>query len=48
MLTSNHQFNPSTVSDPMFSAEKIATTLTYGYIEMLGTLSKHADGIEFV
>ncbi|KIO29376.1 hypothetical protein M407DRAFT_70503 [Tulasnella calospora MUT 4182] len=41
-------FNPGTVSDPLFSAEKIATTLTYGYIEMLGTLSKHADGIDLM
>ncbi|KAG8949781.1 hypothetical protein FRC04_008321 [Tulasnella sp. 424] len=48
LLTCKEQFNPGQVADPLFSAEKIATTLTYGYIEMLGTLSKHADGIEFV
>ncbi|KAG8908318.1 hypothetical protein FRC00_011289, partial [Tulasnella sp. 408] len=41
-------FNPGTVADPLFSADKIATTLTYGYIEMLGTLSKHADGIDLM
>lgn len=35
-------------SDPMFSKRRIAETLTYGYLEMLGTLSKHKEGIESV
>jgi len=33
-------------SDPVFSKKRIADTLTYGYLEMLGTLSKHKEGIE--
>ncbi|KAJ4465087.1 Rapamycin-insensitive companion of mTOR, N-term-domain-containing protein [Lentinula lateritia] len=35
-------------SDPMFSKRRIAETLTYGYLEMLGTLSKHKEGIEIL
>jgi len=34
--------------DPIFSPRRIAETLTYGYLEMLGTLSKHKEGIECV
>ena len=30
------------------SKRRIAETLTYGYLEMLGTLSKHKEGIECV
>lgn len=33
-------------SDPIFSKKRVSDTLTYGYLEMLGTLSKHKDGIE--
>ncbi|THV00832.1 hypothetical protein K435DRAFT_827891 [Dendrothele bispora CBS 962.96] len=35
-------------SDPAFSKKRIADTLTYGYLEMLGTLSKHKEGIEIL
>ncbi|KAJ4482113.1 Rapamycin-insensitive companion of mTOR, N-term-domain-containing protein [Lentinula aciculospora] len=35
-------------SDPMFSKRRITETLTYGYLEMLGTLSKHKEGIEIL
>jgi large subunit ribosomal protein L17e len=35
-------------SDPVLSKGRIAETLTYGYLEMLGTLSKHKEGIECV
>lgn len=31
----------------MFSKYRLSETLTYGYFEMLGTLSKHAEGIEW-
>ena len=42
------QFNGSTHSDPILSKRRVADTLTYGYLEMLGTLSKHKEGIECV
>lgn len=42
------QFNPTPESDPIFSKARISETLTYGYFEMLGTLSKHPDGLEYV
>lgn len=48
-LTSMHkQFNGTPESDPIFSKKRVADTLTYGYLEMLGTLSKHKEGIESV
>ncbi|KAI0036452.1 Rapamycin-insensitive companion of mTOR, N-term-domain-containing protein [Vararia minispora EC-137] len=34
--------------DSIFSTKRVAETLTYGYLEMLGTLSKHKDGIELM
>ncbi|KAF5369485.1 hypothetical protein D9758_002757 [Tetrapyrgos nigripes] len=34
--------------DPVFSRKHIAETLTHGYLEMLGTLSKHKEGIEIL
>lgn len=40
------QFNGTQVSDPIFSEKRIANTLTYGYLEMLGTLSKQTEGLE--
>ena len=33
-------------SDPIFSKVRVADTLTYGYLEMLGVLSKQKEGIE--
>jgi len=33
-------------SVPIFSKERVADTLTYGYLEMLGVLSKQKEGIE--
>lgn len=42
------QFNGVPDSDPMFSKKRVAETLTYGYLEFLGTLSKYKDGIEWV
>ncbi|KAI9458810.1 Rapamycin-insensitive companion of mTOR, N-term-domain-containing protein [Russula earlei] len=38
-------FNGAPESDPIFSKKRVSETLTYGYLEMLGTLSKHKDGI---
>lgn len=40
------QFNGVPDSDPIFSKRRVAETLTYGYLEMLGALSKFKDGIE--
>ena len=34
-------------TDPIFSSKRVAETLTYGYLEMLGTLSKSREGIEY-
>ena len=42
------KYNGAPITDPIFSQKRIAETLTYGYLEMLGTLSKHKDGIEYV
>jgi Rapamycin-insensitive companion of mTOR, middle domain len=42
------QFIGAPESDPIFSKKRVADTLTYGYLEMLGTLSKHEEGIKHV
>jgi rapamycin-insensitive companion of mTOR len=42
------QFNGAPESDPVFSKKRVAETLTYGYLEMLGTLSKNEEGIKHV
>ncbi|KAF9452980.1 hypothetical protein P691DRAFT_720833 [Macrolepiota fuliginosa MF-IS2] len=41
-------FNGPPDSDPMFSKKRVAETLTYGYFELLGTLSKYEKGIELL
>ncbi|TFK61396.1 hypothetical protein BDN72DRAFT_805030 [Pluteus cervinus] len=41
-------FNGTPDSDPIFSKRRVADTLTYGYLEMLGTLSKFKEGIEIL
>ncbi|KAK0188086.1 Rapamycin-insensitive companion of mTOR, N-term-domain-containing protein [Armillaria mellea] len=41
-------FNGLPDQDPIFSKKRVAETLTYGYLEMLGTLSKHKEGIELL
>ncbi|CAK5284163.1 unnamed protein product, partial [Mycena citricolor] len=45
------QLDPSNAapdSDPIFSKRRVANQLTYGYLVMLGTLSKNKDGIELL
>ena len=42
------QLNPSPTSDPIFSKKRMQETLTSGYFEMLGTMSKRKEGIESV
>ncbi|KAK0487570.1 Rapamycin-insensitive companion of mTOR, N-term-domain-containing protein [Armillaria novae-zelandiae] len=41
-------FNGLPDQDPIFSKKRVAETLTYGYLEMLGTLSRHKEGIELL
>ncbi|KAF9221011.1 hypothetical protein BS17DRAFT_786363, partial [Gyrodon lividus] len=41
-------FNSTPESDPIFSKSRVSDTLTYGYFEMLGTLSRHPEGIELM
>jgi len=40
------KFTPGPAPDPVLSKERISETLSYGYFEMLGTLSKYPEGIE--
>ncbi|KAJ7505263.1 Rapamycin-insensitive companion of mTOR, N-term-domain-containing protein [Mycena galericulata] len=45
------QLDPSNAlpdSDPVFSKRRVAERLTYGYLVMLGTLSKTKEGIELL
>ncbi|KZO96980.1 hypothetical protein CALVIDRAFT_480721 [Calocera viscosa TUFC12733] len=41
-------FNGAPASDPIFSKKRVEETLTYGYFEMLGTLSQCQEGIELL
>ncbi|KAI0252434.1 Rapamycin-insensitive companion of mTOR, N-term-domain-containing protein [Lactifluus subvellereus] len=41
-------FNGAPESDPIFSKKRVSETLTYGYLEMLGTLSKNEEGIKLM
>ncbi|KAJ3553483.1 hypothetical protein NM688_g3590 [Phlebia brevispora] len=41
-------FNGAPNQDPMFSKRRMQETLTYGYFEMLGTMSKRREGIEIL
>jgi large subunit ribosomal protein L17e len=41
-------FNGVAESEPIFSKKRMLDTLTYGYLEMLGTLSKYKDGVELL
>jgi rapamycin-insensitive companion of mTOR len=40
------KFNGTPPKDPIFSDVRVGTTLTYGYLEMLGTLSMYKEGVE--
>ncbi|KAJ7644182.1 Rapamycin-insensitive companion of mTOR, N-term-domain-containing protein [Roridomyces roridus] len=45
------QLDPSNAaldSDPLFSKKRVADRMTYGYLVMLGTLSKTKEGIELL
>ncbi|KAG9036760.1 hypothetical protein FRB95_008091 [Tulasnella sp. JGI-2019a] len=41
-------YGPTTVSNPVFSKERLSETLCYGYLEMIGTLSAYPEGIELL
>ncbi|KZS99473.1 uncharacterized protein LAESUDRAFT_816934 [Laetiporus sulphureus 93-53] len=41
-------FNGTPTSDPIFSKKRMQETLTFGYFEMLGTLSKRKEGLELM
>ncbi|KAH9950606.1 Rapamycin-insensitive companion of mTOR, N-term-domain-containing protein [Amylocystis lapponica] len=41
-------FNSTPISDPVFSKKRMHDTLTSGYFEMLGTLSKRKEGLELL
>ncbi|TFY68745.1 hypothetical protein EVJ58_g835 [Rhodofomes roseus] len=41
-------FNGAPTSDPIFSKRRMNETLTFGYFEMLGTLSKRKEGLELL
>ncbi|KAL6304381.1 Rapamycin-insensitive companion of mTOR, N-term-domain-containing protein [Sparassis latifolia] len=40
--------NSAPVSDPIFSKKRMQDTLTFGYFEMLGTLSKRKEGLDLM
>ncbi|OCH89904.1 hypothetical protein OBBRIDRAFT_793801 [Obba rivulosa] len=41
-------FTNNPTPDPIFSKKRMQETLTYGYFEMLGTLSKRKEGLELM
>ncbi|KAI0917225.1 hypothetical protein AcW1_007525 [Taiwanofungus camphoratus] len=41
-------FNGAPISDPIFSKKRMQETLTSGYFEMLGTMSKRKEGLELL
>ncbi len=45
-LEPNLQSNSQQIQEPIFSKRRMQETLTYGYFEMLGTLSKRKEGLE--
>lgn len=42
------QFQGAPALDPIFSAKRVENTLTSGYFEMIGILSRYPEGIECV
>lgn len=42
------QYDGSVVSDPLLSKRRLDETLTSGYFDMLGTLSRHPEGVACV
>ncbi|KAI0775530.1 Rapamycin-insensitive companion of mTOR, N-term-domain-containing protein [Trametes elegans] len=41
-------FTPAPTPDPIFSKKRMQETLTCGYLEMLGTLSKRQEGVDLL
>ncbi|OCF45562.1 sterility protein Ste20 [Kwoniella heveanensis CBS 569] len=42
------QYVGQPTSQPIFSRDRIESTLTYGFFEMIGTLSKHREGMKLL
>ncbi|WVF67846.1 hypothetical protein IAT40_002607 [Kwoniella sp. CBS 6097] len=42
------QYVGQPTAHPIFSRDRIENTLTYGYFEMIGTLSKHREGMKLM
>ena len=34
-------------AQPVFARDRLVNSLTYGYFEMIGTLSKHSEGMKY-
>ena len=39
---------PTPTLHPVLARDRIENSLTYGYYEMIGTLSKHREGVKWV
>ncbi|KAK8850712.1 hypothetical protein IAR55_004632 [Kwoniella newhampshirensis] len=42
------QYVGQPIAHPIFARDRLSNTLTYGYFEMIGTLSKHREGMKLV
>ncbi|WVR08773.1 hypothetical protein IAU60_005831 [Kwoniella sp. DSM 27419] len=47
-FTELDQYVGQPTAQPIFSRERIGSTLTYGYFEMIGTLTKHREGMKLL
>lgn len=47
-FTSPQQFQGAPALDPIFSAKRVENTLTCGYFDIIGVLSRYPEGVEFV
>lgn len=45
-LTELDQYAGQPSAQPVFARDRLENTLSYGYFEMIGTLSKHSAGIK--
>ena len=44
----SRQYSGAIKAQPLLAQDRIENSLTYGYFEMIGTLSKHREGVKFV
>jgi rapamycin-insensitive companion of mTOR len=47
-VCSLRQFQGAPALDPIFSAKRMENTLTCGYFDIIGVLSKYPEGVEYV